>query len=93
MKIFGNEIKVRGSNKLHKELDDLDNLYQELLTQSMAQVAKKYGVPPNSIRHRVRKYFLPEMLQNIKRERRFHDNNVKGKITMKRQGEEDGSTN
>lgn len=81
MKIFGSEIKVRGSNKEYTVLDDLDNLYQELLTQSMAQVARKYNVPANSIRHRVHKYFLPEMLENIKRQRRFHKNGKIGKIT------------
>ena len=80
MKIFGREFNTRGSNKVHTILDDLDNLYSELLIMSVAQVAKKYKVPPNSIRHRVMKYFLPEMVDNIKRQRRFHKNNVLGKI-------------
>ena len=82
MKIFGRELKVRGSNKIHTILDDLDLLYEELLLYSMAEVAKKYNVPPNSIRHRVQKYFLPEMKEKIKRERRFHKNNTKGKIKI-----------
>ena len=79
MKIFGRDIKVRNSYKVHSSLDDLDNLYAELQTMSMGMVAKKYGVPYNSVRHRVMKYFLPEMIDNIKRQRRFHKN--KGKIT------------
>lgn len=77
IKIFGQEITVRGSNKLHTILDDIDMLYSELQTMSIAQLAKKLDVPPNSIRHRVNRYFLPEMKANIKRQRREHSNRSK----------------
>ncbi len=75
VKIFGNWIEVRNSNRDHTVLDDLDNLYDLLLKKSMAQVAKELGVPANSIRHRVYKYFTSEMRDNLYRERRFHKNN------------------
>lgn len=71
MKIFGQEITwIRNANKKYLFLDDLDMLYSQLLTKSIAELAKELNVPPNSIRHRVHKYFLPEMIKNIKKDRR-----------------------
>ena len=85
VKLFGNEWKPRGSNKKYPELDDLDQLYDELLHNSMAQVAKNKGVPPNSIRHRVHKYFTQEMKDKIARQRRFHTKSAGIKVELSNQ--------
>ena len=81
-KIFGERLEfIRNSNKLYTQLDDLDWVYSELKVMSMAQFAEKHKVPYNSVRHRVHKYFPPEWLSSIKRQRRFHTNNT-GKIKL-----------
>ena len=72
MKINGKEFKMRGSNHKYYVLDDLDNLYQLLLTKSIAQLSKELDVPQNSIRYRCFRYFSDEQLKAIKKERRFH---------------------
>lgn len=79
VKIFGNEITPRGSNRKYTELDDLDSLYTTLLSKSMGELAKETGIPYNSIRHRVHKYFTQEMIDRIKRDRCFHKKKV-GKL-------------
>jgi hypothetical protein len=84
VKLFGSEITPRGSNRKYVELDDLDNLFTILLTKSIGQFAKETGIPYNSIRHRVHKYFTQEMIDKIRRERRFH---------TKKAGKLDGSSN
>ena len=72
VQLFGMELKVRGCNKKHIKLDNLDWLYDQLLQKSMGQLAKEEGIPYNSIRHRVYKYFTQEMRDKIMRERSFH---------------------
>lgn len=78
--LFGSKLDVRGSNKKYPELDDLDTLYNKLLTMSIGQLSKELGVPYNSIRHRVHKYFTQEMLDKICRQRKFHTKAKKSTI-------------
>lgn len=63
---------VRGSNHKWNILDNLDNLYEMLKTKSIAQVSKELKVPQNSIRYRIFKYFSPQEIKAIKRQRAFH---------------------
>ena len=74
MKINGQQLSLRGSNKKYHALDDLDELFAKLKDKSMAQLSKELGVPANSIRHRVVTYFPQEWIDEIQRERKFHKN-------------------
>ena len=82
MKLKGKEFSTRGSNKEYYELDDLDWLYSLLRKKCITDVAKDLGVPQNSIRWRVFKYFPEEWLNNIVRKRRYH----KRRSTPRKQG-------
>ncbi len=75
----GQIIHTRGSNKLYEHIDNLDDLYVTLQKMSMAQAAKFYKVPPNSIRHRVEKYFPQEWKDTICYQREPHKNTRKGR--------------
>jgi hypothetical protein len=61
----------RGSYSKHSFLNDLDQLYADLKTTCIADLAKKYtdkyGVPvySGSIRYQVEKYFPEEWIRNI----------------------------
>ena len=68
LKIKGKWVLIRGSNKKHTVLDDIDWLYKQLLTKSRAELAKELNVPYNSINYRLR-YFSEEQRKLIKRER------------------------
>lgn len=68
VKINGQVIATRGSNKVYYQLDDLDWLYVQLQTMTMAQLARALGIGRNSrnvIRHRVDRYFPDEWKANI----------------------------
>lgn len=76
MKLNGQELNPRKANKKYHFLDDLDWLYEQLKTMSMQAFAKLHGVPHNSLRHRVLKYFTEEMKANIIYERVPHTRRV-----------------
>jgi hypothetical protein len=71
VKIHGIQHSLRGANKKYYQLDDMDELYEKLQLLSIGALAKELGVPQNSIRHRVMKYFPPEWIANIKKDRRY----------------------
>lgn len=72
MKLKGQEYKLRGANKKYQELDDLDSLFELLKTMSITQASKHLGVPQNSIRYRVFRYFPQEWIDQIVKERKYH---------------------
>jgi hypothetical protein len=70
MKIHGKELKTRGSNHKFYQLDDLDHLFELLKKKSVGKLSQELGVPSNSIRHRIMKYFPSEWREKIKVERK-----------------------
>lgn len=72
LKQNGEEFQLRNSNHKYFKLDDLDWLYAELQKVSMGELAKRLNVPFNSIRYRCTRYFSPEQMESIVKERRFH---------------------
>lgn len=71
-KLNGTTVLIRGSNQKYTELNDLDWLFEELKHTTRAELAKKLGVPYNSINYRVHKYFSEEKLKQIIVERRHY---------------------
>jgi len=74
VKIFqGNEFRIRGSNKKYHQLDNLDQLHEDLIRESIDEYSKRTGIPYNCIAYIVKKYFPQEWLDdiaiNIKRKR------------------------
>jgi hypothetical protein len=74
VKINGKEIKLRGSNKLYHQLDDLDKLFEMLKEKSIGALSKELGIPQNCIRYRVFSYFPEEWIAQVKKDRRYHKN-------------------
>jgi hypothetical protein len=52
-------------------LDDLDWVYEQLRTKSIAELSKELEIPYNSIRFRVVKYFPLAWQDAIKKERKW----------------------
>jgi len=78
--ISGQSFTVKSPNSKYAELDDLDNLYKLLQETSIGQLAKKMGIPQNSIRYRVFRYFPAEWIRNIVKERAYHFQTRKPKL-------------
>ncbi len=76
MKFQGVNYQLRGSNKKYPQLDDLDLLFEELKKKSITKLAKELGVPQNSIRYRVFRYFPAEWLKVVRRDRRYHSRKI-----------------
>ena len=70
MILNGQEIKRRGANKKYgAKLDNLDDLYTELKSKSIAQLSKEWDIPYNSIRW-MTQYFPEDWKTQIVRERK-----------------------
>ena len=69
MKLQGQIIQKRGSNKKYPFLDDLDALYEALKEKSIGELAREWNVPQNSIRTRVMNHFPDEWFLEMKIDR------------------------
>lgn len=72
LKQNGEEFQLRNSNHKYFRIDDLDWLYAELLKVSIGELSKRLNIPYNSLAFRVRRYFSPEQIEKIVKQRRFH---------------------
>lgn len=73
MKINGQDIVTRPSNKLYHQLDDLDWLFEELKKKTISELAKELDLPQNSVRFRVMQYFPDDWKKQIKKSRKWKD--------------------
>lgn len=72
MKIQGKQLQLRGSNHKYWQLDNLDELFETLKVKSIGEFCKETNIPYNSVRYRCQRYFTEEMLNQIKKDRKYH---------------------
>jgi hypothetical protein len=75
-RINGKTIHPRGSNKKYSQLDDTDAVFEMCTKECPADVARKLGVPYNSLRHLLVKYYN-NRLHEVAWKRQPHSNKLR----------------